>query len=207
MTKISCNETAGAPFTPQNGVAVRHEDRRSHRKAFPMRKFPLSLVAMTAAIGMFAGGACAAPNDARGDASAQQQRENMQGVLLDARIAGMKAALKLTPQQEKNWAPFEAAIRDGAKLRAEVTGKMREEMRAADTTPIARLDDWSNALSQGAAGIKKVADAARPLYDSLDAAQKRDFGPLLATLRPHQDRWAAMERHMRMHEGAEHVAK
>src|SRR5919108_1493598 len=37
----------------------------------------------------------------------------------DARIAGLKAALKLTPDQEKNWPAVEQAIRDLAKERYE----------------------------------------------------------------------------------------
>ncbi len=32
----------------------------------------------------------------------------------DARIAALKAGLELTPDQEKNWAPVEQAIRDMA---------------------------------------------------------------------------------------------
>ena len=35
----------------------------------------------------------------------------------DARIAAVKAGLKLTPDQEKLWPPVEAAVRDFAKLR------------------------------------------------------------------------------------------
>src|SRR3954462_8569452 len=35
----------------------------------------------------------------------------------DARIAAVKAGLKLTPYQEKVWPPVEAAVREFAKLR------------------------------------------------------------------------------------------
>src|SRR6266851_10376429 len=35
----------------------------------------------------------------------------------DARIAAVKAGLKLTPDQEKLWPPVETAVRDFAKLR------------------------------------------------------------------------------------------
>ena len=34
----------------------------------------------------------------------------------DARIAALKAGLQLTPDQEKNWAPFEQALRDLANV-------------------------------------------------------------------------------------------
>ncbi len=37
----------------------------------------------------------------------------------DARIAGLKAGLKLTAEQEKNWPAVETAIRDLAKQRAD----------------------------------------------------------------------------------------
>src|SRR5258708_36120685 len=37
----------------------------------------------------------------------------------DARIAGLKAGLKLTAEQEKNWPAVETALRDLAKQRAE----------------------------------------------------------------------------------------
>ena len=39
--------------------------------------------------------------------------------VVDARIAAHKAALKLTPEQEKNWPGYEAALRKLAKLRVE----------------------------------------------------------------------------------------
>src|SRR5260370_360950 len=48
----------------------------------------------------------------------------------DARIAGLKAGLKLTPDQEKNWPAVEAAIRDLAKDRADRTKARMERMAA-----------------------------------------------------------------------------
>ncbi len=46
----------------------------------------------------------------------------------DARIAGLKAGLKLTAEQEKNWPAVETAIRDLAKDRAD----RREARRGGD---------------------------------------------------------------------------
>ena len=37
--------------------------------------------------------------------------------LLNAKLAGLKAGLQLTPDQEKLWGPFEAAVRDAAEMR------------------------------------------------------------------------------------------
>ena len=36
---------------------------------------------------------------------------------LDAQLKSMKTSLKLTADQEKDWGPFESAVRDGGKAR------------------------------------------------------------------------------------------
>jgi len=111
----------------------------------------------------------------------------------DARIAGLKAGLKLTAEQEKNWPAVEAAIRDLAKARADRTKERearREARRGGDNAQnaqqqparpdaIARLRQGADAMTTRAAALKKLADAADPLYKSLDDGQKRRFGTLL----------------------------
>ena len=42
-----------------------------------------------------------------------------QAAVVDVRIAALKASLKLTPDQEKNWPAYEAALRNLAKLRVQ----------------------------------------------------------------------------------------
>jgi len=109
--------------------------------------------------------------------------------LLDAKLGGLKAGLRLTPDQEKLWAPFESAVRDAARMRMEhMQGMMdrMEEMRHMDNdmgmeegeamSPVDRLDRMANRLTQAGAALQKVADAAKPLYASLDDSQKRIFG-------------------------------
>jgi hypothetical protein len=115
----------------------------------------------------------------------------------DARVAGLKAGLKLTAEQEKNWPAVEAAIRDLAKQRAdrmkERADRMaarREARRGGDNTQqqqqqqqrpdaIGRLRQGADAMTTRAAALKKLADASEPLYKSLDDSQKRRFGMLL----------------------------
>jgi zinc resistance-associated protein len=102
----------------------------------------------------------------------------------DARIAGLKAGLKLTPDQEKNWPAFEQAFREVAKQRAEHMKErfeQREHEHQADqkqtdnVNPIERLQKRADALSARGAALKKLAGAAAPLYQSLDDGQKRRF--------------------------------
>ena len=56
-----------------------------------------------------------------------------------------------------------------------------DQMRSSGPTPdaIARLRQGADAMTTRAAGLKKLADAAEPLYKSLDDGQKRRFGMLL----------------------------
>ena len=109
----------------------------------------------------------------------------------DARIAGLKAGLKLTAEQEKNWPAVETAIRDLAKERADRMkarrphGGRRERGAAATmrSSPapdaIARLRQGADRHDHARGGLKKLADAAEPLYKSLDDGQKRRFAVLL----------------------------
>jgi zinc resistance-associated protein len=95
----------------------------------------------------------------------------------DARVAALKAALKLTPAQEKNWPAVEQAIRDISRERI----AQREARRAAEqrTDATERLRDRADALASRAAALRRLADAEKPLYQSLDEAQKRRFGMAL----------------------------
>ena len=102
---------------------------------------------------------------------------------LDARIAALKAGLELTPAQESKWPAYEQAIRNLAKLHSE---KEAEHAQAAPPTdPIERLQRRADALSKRAAALKQLAEAAAPLYGSLDEAQKRRFMILVHHLHPH----------------------
>jgi hypothetical protein len=114
------------------------------------------------------------------DAARTQRMADDQSVLLDAHLAGMKAGLKLTADQEKNWPAFEAAIREAAKARAESRRQMHEHMGDGEpTSPIEHMTMMSEHLEKMSAELKLVVDAGKPLYSSLDDSQKRLFGPLL----------------------------
>ncbi|MGD9925828.1 MAG: Spy/CpxP family protein refolding chaperone [Pseudorhodoplanes sp.] len=98
--------------------------------------------------------------------------------LLDARVAALRTGLKLTPEQEKNWPSVESAIRELAKQRAEAAAQRRANRQArreksVERDPIARLRANAALMSQRAAGLERLADAAEPLYRSLDDGQKR----------------------------------
>jgi zinc resistance-associated protein len=163
--------------------------------------FP-SLAALS--IGAFAfGPAMAAPGETSGPPGIEQMHHWAADheALLDARLAGLKAGLKLTPDQEKLWPPFETAIRDAAKMRMEHMKAMMDrmqKMRDMDMTepgqgsddvkdmgppdqaisPVDRLEARAQRMSERGAAMLSLAEAAKPLYASLDDTQKRLFGLL-----------------------------
>jgi hypothetical protein len=143
---------------------------------------------LAASAAVFAQQQPAAPEAAqRGDAAqAPRWRPSAEDLdaILDGRIAELKTTLKLTPEQEKNWPTFEQAIRDITKAR-------RDRMAAAGTQPratdlIERMQRRADAMTGAAANLKRLAEAAKPLYDSLDEGQKHRFAYLIRTMGPHR---------------------
>jgi hypothetical protein len=101
-----------------------------------------------------------------------------------ARLAGFKAALTLTPAQERHWPTLETTIREIAKARVnrwaeirQTRSQQRESGQPPDIT--ARLRDRAKGLRARADQAEKFADAAAPLFASLDEAQKSRFRLIL----------------------------
>jgi hypothetical protein len=115
------------------------------------------------------------------DARRYQPTAEDVAALTEARIAGLKAGLKLTAEQEKNWPAVEAAMRALAKQRADRIAAMRQAPPRDSATPdaIERLRRGANMMTTRATALTQLADAAEPLYKSLDDGQKHRFEMLL----------------------------
>jgi hypothetical protein len=135
----------------------------------------------------------------------RQMRMNPEdrAAFVDARIAAVHAGLKLNADQEKLWPPVEATVRDFAKLRID---RANARMKAQDTAggqqtpddPVARLRERADNMTASGAALKKIADAADPLYKTLDEGQKRRL-----TMLTHHGRFGGGEgwRHRWMERG------
>lgn len=123
------------------------------------------------------------------------------GAFADARIAALKAGLRLTAEQEKLWPPVETTLKELAAKRIEHREERRaqREERRADRddraerpSPVERLRKGADRMSEMGADLKRLADATDPLYQSLDDSQKRRFDALAhAGMR----NWGGMNRH------------
>jgi hypothetical protein len=103
--------------------------------------------------------------------------------LTDLRIEIVKAALQLTPNQEKYWPAIEDAIRTRAKhriARLENLAHRASELQdshplelALNRNPVDFMNRRADALAQRSGDLKKLADAWKPLYQALSPDQKR----------------------------------
>lgn len=154
-------------------------------------------IAVSLALGLAAGAVtmsfaqdrAPAPHGAAPDRGQPVFTQEDRAAFADGRIAGLKAALRLTADQDKLWPPVEQAFRDVAKQRAEAREARRERWASfrADREagrPIQRnipedLKNRADGMAASAANLRKLADASAPLYASLDDGQKRRLGVLM----------------------------
>ena len=92
---------------------------------------------------------------------------------VDAQIAAVHAGLKLSADQEKLWPPVETAIRNLATLHLSHMQVMRQSQGAMAGDRVAMIRTMAERMSQGADALRRLADAAAPLYATLDEGQKR----------------------------------
>jgi hypothetical protein len=125
----------------------------------------------------------------------RQMTPDTRARLQEGRVAMVKAALQLTPDQEKLWAPVETQVREGFKAREawmEEWKKKREERKAerekggeqkrpdlAD-----RFQKMSLRMTERADRMKAFTAAFTPFYASLSDEQKDALRPLLKQLIP-----------------------
>jgi flagellar biosynthesis/type III secretory pathway chaperone len=129
--------------------------------------------------------------------------EAISKAVIDQRIDVLKAALGLTPDQAGHWPAVEEAIR--GRLTARHQRLVRLAARLRETNEVNLIDVMNQraaALSERGAALKKLADAWKPLYETLDANQKSRLRFLAAyALREMRD--AAEARRMQLEDHAE----
>jgi len=93
----------------------------------------------------------------------------------DARVGIIKAALQLTPDQEKYWPAVEEAIRARGKnqqARFERVAALRDSS-PMEGNAVELMQRRADALIQRGTDLKKLAEAWEPLYKTLSPDQKK----------------------------------
>ncbi|MCB5176582.1 MULTISPECIES: Spy/CpxP family protein refolding chaperone [Microvirga] len=152
----------------------------------------LAAAALMAGTGTFALAQGTAPANPAGPGTAQENttRPERRGMsqddfnrFVDARIAGIKAGLRLTPEQERLWQPVEDAIRSNANERF-TRMEQRRSMRGQDRQEMdfmQRLERRGTMMTERAQRTSALATAMRPLWNSFNDDQKRVAPRLLRT--------------------------
>ena len=106
----------------------------------------------------------------------------------EARIAQLKANLRITQEQERDWGRFESALKDISKKRAERRLALIEEWEKRDTdkekrvlTHAEALRKHADALALRAEEIRAIADAAEPFSEKLNAGQRQQVDQIIRT--------------------------
>jgi LTXXQ motif family protein len=93
---------------------------------------------------------------------------------VDARIAGIKAGLRLTADQERLWQPVENAIRTNSGERFTRFEQRREGRDQRQSTDfMQRLEQRGTFMTENAQRTTAIATALRPLWDTFSEDQKR----------------------------------
>jgi hypothetical protein len=94
-------------------------------------------------------------------------------MLTDIRVGMIKAALQLAPDQETLWPPVEEAIRARAETRYRRLASLRDRLdQPRDMDPVQLYRQRADILADRAVGLRKLADAWQPLYQSLTPDQR-----------------------------------
>lgn len=132
-------------------------------------------------IALLAGTALTGPAVARDRSNRAELTANQMTDRAEARTAQMKVDLNLTADQDKNWSAFASAMQDMNKKQADRRIALRDA-RAQQHGTFDALDDMRKAADsqiERSNDRKKLADAAQPLYASLNEQQKSRFAEIL----------------------------
>ena len=94
-------------------------------------------------------------------------------VVTESHIAGLKSALRLTPEQHAHWGPVESALRALAR-------QQRRDVAAAGF--VQRMSERASSVAGTAIQLRRLAAVSRPLIGSLSEEQK---GSAMQLIRRH----------------------
>ncbi|ARN83355.1 Spy/CpxP family protein refolding chaperone [Methylocystis bryophila] len=163
------------------------------------KRLAIALTAAALLLPQLPPAATAAPEEEHGGWKLSEEDKS---AFLDARVAALKAGLKLTPAQEKNWPPVEAAIREFSKAKAARKAEWHEKFKEQEghRNFIEGLQFHAKTMEILGGDLGKLADAAKPLYESLDDAQKHRLVILVHHMRHEHEHMGHWGEHSGDHE-------
>jgi periplasmic protein CpxP/Spy len=150
-----------------------------------MKKLALSAALLTGIAGGVAALSPSVYGQTQAPAAPEARRErptHLPGERIDARIAYLKTALKITPAQEPQWRAVETVLRQQAQVMDQQIQQRRAQPRDANApqpSAIERLEQRQQMMTRAATGMNDLLTAAKPLYASFSDDQKKVADELL----------------------------
>jgi periplasmic protein CpxP/Spy len=132
-------------------------------------KTALAVAALVFATNVWAQTPASAPAAASAQpaSGAKMQRDSH----VEERISELHSQLKITKDQEAQWAKVADSMRDNARTMHDLFEARRNG--AASETAVENLKSWGDIAQAHADGNKTLLAAFQPLYDSMPDAQKK----------------------------------
>ena len=104
---------------------------------------------------------------------------------VEQRITTLKAALKITPDQEKKWDGVAQAMRDNASRMEKLVSEKRK-IPPDKTTAVDDLKTYQDFTEVRLEGLKHLTSAFKSLYDSMTPEQKKNADLVFERFTPAQ---------------------
>ena len=104
---------------------------------------------------------------------------------VEQRITTLKAALKITPDQEKKWDGVAQAMRENASRMEKLVAEKRK-IAPDKTTAVDDLKTYQEFTETRLDGLKHLTSAFKSLYDSMSPEQKKNADTVFERYKPAQ---------------------
>lgn len=144
--------------------------------------FAAALLMSTAVLGLSPALAQTTPVPANSATTQSQARHHagprmLPGQVVDGRIAFLKTELKITPEQETQWQPVAAAMRQNANALDQVISSARQQRGTMDA--VQRLTVREQFDKVRTENDERLLSAFKPLYAGLSSEQQQIANQLL----------------------------
>ena len=122
-----------------------------------------------------------------GDGEHQQRPFSRPTERVEARLAYIHTALRITDAQQVQWDAFAAKMRQLAAAREKAMQQWRETMSRSngkrehlELTVVERLEYWQRIYAESVTRVDEMLSVVKPLYEVLNAEQKQVADDLFA---------------------------
>jgi len=183
LRRNACN---GCPFLScavTLGRLQEEEARMTHSLIFKVTR-PVA-IATVAGAALFAMPVVAQTKDQATKPPAADAATSNKAETVEQRITTLKAALKITPDQEKKWEGVAQAMRENASRMEKLVAEKRK-LSPDKTTAVDDLKTYQEFTETRLDGLKHLTSAFKSLYDSMTPEQKKNADTVFEKYTPQQ---------------------